>query len=58
MRYREMKRWTVGPRPVRYVAPAWAVRFHTGYDEGDRADVSRLCTRFDLPIPPDYDRFR
>jgi lincosamide nucleotidyltransferase A/C/D/E len=51
---------TVGARTVRCVAPAWAVRFHTGYDvdEDDWADVSQLCARFDLPIPADYDRFR
>jgi lincosamide nucleotidyltransferase A/C/D/E len=50
----------VGARTVRCVAPAWAVRFHTGYavDEQDWADVTRLCERFGLPVPPDYDRFR
>jgi hypothetical protein len=36
------------------------VRFHTGYDvdEDDWADVSRLCERFGIPVPADYDRFR
>jgi hypothetical protein len=36
------------------------VAFHTG-DEGDAddwADVSALCERFDIPIPPGYRRFR
>jgi lincosamide nucleotidyltransferase A/C/D/E len=51
---------TVGARTVRCVAPGWAVRFHTGYDvdEDDWADVSRLCERFGIPVPPDYVRFR
>jgi lincosamide nucleotidyltransferase A/C/D/E len=51
---------TVGARTVRCLAPQWAVHRHTGYevDEDDWADVSRLCDRFDLPIPPDFDRFR
>jgi lincosamide nucleotidyltransferase A/C/D/E len=51
---------TIGARTVRCVAPAWAVRFHTGYevDERDWSDVARLCERYDLPVPPEYDRFR
>jgi lincosamide nucleotidyltransferase A/C/D/E len=51
---------TIGGRTVRCIAPAWEVRWHSGYavDEDDWHDVSLLCARFDLPIPPDYDRFR
>jgi lincosamide nucleotidyltransferase A/C/D/E len=51
---------TIGERTARCVAPGWAVRFHTGYDvdEDDWADVSRLCERFGIPVPADYDRFR
>ena len=51
---------TIGERTVRCVAPAWAVRFHTGHevDEQDWADVAKLCARYDLPVPPEFDRFR
>jgi lincosamide nucleotidyltransferase A/C/D/E len=51
---------TVGSRSVRCLSPAWEVRFHTGYpvDEDDWHDVALLCARFDLAVPPDYDRFR
>jgi lincosamide nucleotidyltransferase A/C/D/E len=51
---------TIGERTVRCISPDWLVRFHTGYevDDDDWHDVSRLCARFDLTIPPDYDRFR
>ncbi len=36
------------------------MQFHTGYrvDADDWHDVAALCTRFDLPIPPDYAAFR
>jgi lincosamide nucleotidyltransferase A/C/D/E len=45
---------------VRCLSPAWEVRFHTGYpvDADDWHDVALLCARFDLAVPPDYDRFR
>jgi lincosamide nucleotidyltransferase A/C/D/E len=51
---------TVGDRAVRCIAPAWEVRWHTGYDvdDDDWHDVSRLCARFNLTIPAEYDRFR
>ncbi|MGH8860493.1 MAG: nucleotidyltransferase domain-containing protein [Jatrophihabitantaceae bacterium] len=50
---------TIGERAVRCLAPAWEVRFHTGYpvDEDDWHDVSALCARFGIAIPPDYDGF-
>jgi lincosamide nucleotidyltransferase A/C/D/E len=46
----------VGGRAVRCISPEWLVRFHTGYavDDDDWADVSALCARFEMPIPPDY----
>jgi len=46
-------------REVGCVTPEWQVRFHTGYtvDDGDWHDVSRLCARFDIPIPADYARW-
>jgi lincosamide nucleotidyltransferase A/C/D/E len=51
---------TIAGRAVRCVEPGWMVRFHTGYavDAQDWADVSRLCARFDLPIPGEYAEFR
>jgi lincosamide nucleotidyltransferase A/C/D/E len=38
---------------VRCEAPAWAVRFHTGYParEVDRHDVRRLCERYGFALP-------
>lgn len=53
-------RGTIGGRSVRCISPQWLVQFHTGYrvDADDWHDVAALCTRFDLPIPPDYAGFR
>jgi lincosamide nucleotidyltransferase A/C/D/E len=50
---------TINGRSVRCITPEWLVRFHAGYevDETDWADVSALCKRFAIPIPPDYRRF-
>jgi lincosamide nucleotidyltransferase A/C/D/E len=50
---------TIEGRVVHCVSPEWLVRFHTGYpvDADDWADVSRLCQRFDLPIPADYEPY-
>jgi lincosamide nucleotidyltransferase A/C/D/E len=50
----------VNGRTVACIAPAWLVKFHTGYavDATDWADVSALCDRFGLPIPDEYRRFR
>jgi lincosamide nucleotidyltransferase A/C/D/E len=49
----------VAGHPVRCISPEWLVRFHTGYavDDDDWADVSALCRRFDLPVPPDFARW-
>jgi lincosamide nucleotidyltransferase A/C/D/E len=42
---------------VRCEAPAWAVRWHTGYQPRtvDRHDVPLLCERFGIRLP---DAFR
>jgi hypothetical protein len=50
---------TVGERAVRCIASEWQVRSHTGYavDEDDWRDVSALCERFGIAVPPDYDDF-
>jgi lincosamide nucleotidyltransferase A/C/D/E len=52
-------RGTVAGRSVCCISPEWLVQFHTGYpvDDDDWADVSALCTRFDLPVPADYQRW-
>ena len=51
---------TIDGQAVTCVSPAALVRYHTGYDidADDWHDVQLLCDRFNLPIPPDYDRFR
>jgi lincosamide nucleotidyltransferase A/C/D/E len=51
---------TIGGRTVACISPATLVRYHTGYavDADDWHDVQRLCERFDLPLPVDYERFR
>jgi len=51
---------TVRGRRVHCISPEWMVAFHTGYplDDKDWADVSALCERFRLPIPPDYRRWQ
>lgn len=43
---------------VRCVPPAWLVIFHTGYQlrDNDYHDVQRLCSRFNLPLPAEYQK--
>ena len=50
----------IAGREVRCISPDTLVRYHTGYevDADDWHDVRLLCERFDLPVPPDYERFR
>jgi lincosamide nucleotidyltransferase A/C/D/E len=50
---------TIGERTVRCIAPQWQVLAHTGYavEEQDWHDVSALCERFGIALPPDYDDF-
>jgi lincosamide nucleotidyltransferase A/C/D/E len=50
----------IGDRRVRCPTPETLVRWHTGYSVGDRdwADVSALCSRFDIAVPDDYATFR
>ena len=45
--------------PVRCIPPDWMVKFHSGYtlDENDYHDVSRLCQRFGIPLPAEYESF-
>ncbi len=49
----------IGGRKVRCISPEWLVKFHTGYTlrESDVHDVTRLCEKFDLPLPQEYRQF-
>ena len=42
--------------PLRCITPQWLVQFHTGYafDDNDFRDVSLLCMRYHLELPPEY----
>lgn len=46
----------IAGRRVRCIAPAWLVRFRTGYEPRavDRLDVAALCARFALEPPEAY----
>lgn len=46
-------------RTVRCISPEWMVKFHSGYElkEKDFQDVSALCTKFGIDLPPEYARF-
>jgi len=43
-------------QPVRCIAAAWLVRFHTGYrpKAKDFQDVRALCARFGIDVPEEY----
>jgi lincosamide nucleotidyltransferase A/C/D/E len=51
---------TIGGLPVRCVAAADMIKFHTGYeiDENDYHDVVALSVRFGIALPEEYERFR
>ena len=48
----------IAGQPVRCVAPAAMVAFHTGYplQPKDLADVAALCAAFGLPLPEEHAR--
>jgi lincosamide nucleotidyltransferase A/C/D/E len=50
----------IGDRHVRCPTPETLVQWHTGYAAAERdwSDVSALCGRFGIDIPPDYATFR
>jgi len=50
---------TIGGRPVRCIAAAELVGFHSDYElaEKDFQDVSALCEEFGIPLPEEYERF-
>lgn len=46
----------IGYREVRCISVEWLIQFHTGYPlrQSDYHDVTRLCAKFDLPLPEQY----
>lgn len=46
-------------RRVRCISPEWMVKFHSGYELKDKdfQDVSALCRKFGIDLPPEYARF-
>ena len=44
---------------VRCITPEWMVKFHSGYDldENDYQDMKRLCQRFGIRLPAEYEVF-
>ena len=51
---------TIAGHPVDCISAEWMVSFHTGYQlaSDDYHDVSALCERFGIEIPPEYSKFR
>ena len=51
---------TIAGVAVQCIEPRHLIAFHTGYSlrETDFRDVSALCERFGIELPPEYARFR
>lgn len=47
-------------RTVRCISPEWMVKFHSGYELKDKdfRDVSALCGKFGIDLPPAYALFK
>lgn len=47
-------------RTVRCISAEWMVEFHSGYELKDKdfRDVSALCRKFGIDLPPEYERFK
>jgi len=45
---------------VRCISAQWMVKFHSGYELKDKdfRDVSALCRKFGIELPPEYARFK
>jgi lincosamide nucleotidyltransferase A/C/D/E len=50
----------IGGHAVRCISPEWMVKFHSGYDLKDKdfLDVSALCKKFGIELPPAYEPFK
>src|SRR6185436_8494042 len=48
----------IAGQPVKCISPEWAINFHSGYElkEKDYKDVSALCEKFGINLPPAYER--
>ncbi len=51
---------TIDRHAVRCISPEWMVKFHSGYDLKDKdfRDVSALCKKFGIDLPPAYEQFK
>lgn len=49
----------IGGKSVRCISPEDMIKFHSGYqlDENDYHDVKLLCEKFNISLPPEYERF-
>lgn len=52
-------RGQIADKKVRCISPEYVVKFHSGYDlqRKDYDDVSRICKKFGIELPADYERF-
>ena len=50
----------IGSYTVRCISPDWMVKFHSGYQlkEKDFQDVSALCRKYGIDLPPAYEQFK
>lgn len=50
----------IAGQTVRCISPDWTVKFHSGYElkEKDFQDVSALCAKFGIDLPPAYKQFQ
>jgi len=49
----------INGHPIRCISPEHLIRFHTGYELGEKdlKDVSALCERFGIDYPDEYTRY-
>ena len=50
----------IGDQGVRCISAEWSLKFHSGYElkEKDYRDMNALCTKFNLELPREYEKFR
>jgi lincosamide nucleotidyltransferase A/C/D/E len=53
-------RGVIDGKSVRCISAGDMVKFHSGYelDEDDYHDVSALCSKFGIPLPAEYEKFK